>query len=157
MKKLMHILISAFVLISFSVATASKTTSYQKQKRGRGKLSTSGILKVKSFPGPQGEVFVVIRSGGHLQGLPYVIEIRPTCGQKNKSWQDLRGRDSMSACQVDLNSPALNPQGNQILIKINPVDLEYRNSMIEKNRFDVLDRCVKTPTTESFPIDHICD
>lgn len=80
-----------------------------------------------------GDIFVVVRKDGHLDGHPYIVELRPACGPEAKDWKTLKVADSQSACLVVKDSEKLQTESKKLTVVIHEANsIQYNvNSMRE--------------------------
>lgn len=62
----------------------------------------SDVVSAKKFrvDNQVGDVFVIVRKDGHMNGHPYIVELRASCGPETSDWKSLKVADSQSACNV---------------------------------------------------------
>lgn len=120
---------------------------------------TVSPLKVKPLKvgGEIGTVTVMVHKEGHLLGEPYVAELYPTCGAKNKTWRKIEVRDVKSACVIYPNTIALSPDKKKITMKIQEVDYSYQTMFALKYpQRETKTRCLPEIATYTFDLEGIC-
>lgn len=89
---------------------------------GEGQINPAAedLVSVKKFrlDNKVGDVFVVVRKDGHMNGHSYVVELRPSCGPEVLEWKNLKVADSQSACAVAPNTEKLNSEKKELQIQI---------------------------------------
>lgn len=89
---------------------------------GEGTINPAAedLVSVKKFrlDNKVGDVFVIVRKDGHMDGHPYIVELRPSCGPEVKEWKNLNVADSQSACAVVPNTEKMNTAKKEVLVRL---------------------------------------
>lgn len=78
------------------------------------------LVSVKKFrmDNQVGDVFVIVRKDGHMNGHPYIVELRPSCGPETTDWKPLKVADSQSACSVVKGTEKLKTDKKELSVMI---------------------------------------
>lgn len=89
---------------------------------GSGQINPldADVVSVKKFrlDNQIGDVFVIVRKDGHMNGHPYIVELRPSCGPETSDWKPLKVADSQSACSVVQGTEKLNGGKKELSLQI---------------------------------------
>ena len=120
------------------------------------KLRSALVNKSFELDDNKGLVHVVIHSRGHLQGMPYVVDLRPACAGDKKSWDKLDALDVKSACAVDVNSLSINNEKTEISILVHNPSLKSYNKQMQSGVRNVQPECETQAVKHTFSIKDFC-
>jgi hypothetical protein len=101
-------------------------------------------------------VHVLVHTGGHLNGQPFVIHLRPDCEQKGSNWRKLNIEMAESACFVDRNAIELNRRTQEIFVKVKKVDQEDYSKQLSEDPLNLKPKCEKESSILRFDLKELC-
>ena len=104
----------------------------------------------------RGSVVVVVRDDNHLAGQEFLVELRPNCGAENVNVNDLEALDVESACKVDVDSIAINPEKSEISVKVWGVDTKAYRKSANQQLAKATPKCSGVAKTVKFPLSRFC-
>ena len=115
---------------------------------------------VRTFSEPKvGQFHIVLRSDGHQLGLPYLFEIRSTCGGGRKDWMKLPPANVVSACGVEKKTVNYDAAKRSVSMKVYAPDWEEFEKRVADaggNQGAMEPKCKKTSELAVMSLDDIC-
>lgn len=123
--------------------------------------SKASSLSVKSFSvgGRVGVVHAVFSKsqGDVLLGQPFVIELRPSCGQLNKTIRELAPGSRKSVCQVYPETMTLSADKQTLSVQVQEVNYDYQTEFAVKYPgVPTRSRCLPQKTVLEFDLNKLC-
>lgn len=69
---------------------------------------------------------VIVHKNSHVLGLPYVVELRPSCGSK-LAWQKLTVKGAESVCDVQSKFIKYDSAKNEVIVRVKKAHAELAN------------------------------
>lgn len=107
-----------------------------------------------------GQFHIAVRKDGHQNGLPYLIEIRASCGgARAKNWLKVKVSDVKSACGV--NTKSFKYDADQMVASMEYFDVDWeefdaRRKANGGNTGSLEPKCKTTPDTAKFSLPEVC-
>jgi hypothetical protein len=143
--------ISTISLILFAIVfpsfSAEETNPTDQNLVSVDRLNAGGAI---------GDIFVIVRKDGHLDGQPYVAELRPSCGNSSGQWKNFEAVDSESACFVVPSTTKLLAGGQKIELKLHKSNAESYNGQTMQGKLSILPECTKNSQTFTFDLKNLC-
>ena len=112
--------------------------------------------KIFSQVGDAEAIHVLVHTGGHLNGQPFVIQLRPDCEKRGVNWRKLNIEMAESACFVDKNAIELNRMTQEIFVKIKKVDQEDYSKQLREDPLNLKPKCEKDTSILRFDAKELC-
>ncbi len=160
MKRLL-VLLALFALHALVAAAApAKPDSSEGDLDEKSNVRPKNVVFVKTYTAPKvGTFHAILRKDGHQQNLPYLFELRSTCGGLKKNWQKLDSDTVVSACKVVPNSFSYNPEAKEVSIMAYDVDwadYQKRQKAAYPDIGKVQPECKKTPEKFKLSLTDLC-
>ena len=108
------------LLISILLATASTMTHADEGDDDDDQISAADILLERTLPASAAlqPLHVIVHKAGHLEDRPFVVDVSELCPQNGTLTPRELDIDTISACDIAVNTLAFDPAAGELSIQV---------------------------------------